>query len=86
MTTRLADSDLRAARMACGACCLKECKILQAHAAALTNAEIATKESGAGFVHVTCTNVACDVLQMHAECFDKLESRTCAARVLVGSP
>ena len=61
--------------MACGACCLKECKILQAHAAALANGEAATKQSGAGFVRVSCTNPKCTSLQMHAECFDKLETR-----------
>ena len=69
-------TSLRTAKMVCGACCVADCKMLKAYARAIESGEEATKQGGSGeFVRVVCSNPACEINVMHAECLDVLERR-----------
>ena len=61
----------RLAKLACGECCVPDCRVLRNVSQAILRGEEPGKP-GSGFVLIECSNSACGHKQMHGECYENL--------------
>jgi hypothetical protein len=65
----------RMARLACGTCCVSDCRTLRAAALAIQQGDELTKAGDDHFVLVECTNPKCSNEQMHATCYERVSEQ-----------
>lgn len=65
----------RLAKIACGACCVADCRITKSFVQAMTAGTDPRHDQGGGFALAECSSPACQLGQMHAECYEVLEEK-----------